>query len=69
MRCEVAQRSPLSHSFSSAFCTRRVGCLRVRRGRHSHVSPADIGYQPTGVGYKQTRALVTETGELPSASR
>jgi len=36
MRCEVAQRSPVTPSFSSAFWTRRVGCLRGRRGRQSH---------------------------------
>ena len=53
-------------SFSSA--PRRVGCLRGR-GRHSHISPADASYQPAGDGYKQTRALVTETRGPPSASR
>ena len=56
-------------SLTSAFWPRRVDCLRGRRGRHSHISPADASYQPAGDGYKQTRALVTEAGGSPSASR
>jgi hypothetical protein len=56
-------------SLSSAFWPCRVGCLRGRRGRHSHVSPADTGYQQSVDGYKQTRALVKETGGSLFASR